>query len=125
MSQKEWSEEELVEMIYDGVVEGCKVISRQPRGSGRWYAYHTLIFKHDNQLWGVDYASGLTEMQEIEPFEFTKPSVYAVEPYEVTTTHYRKVEINESTQSIPSVQQHSAVDQTPKKSRTKINRSNS
>jgi hypothetical protein len=125
MTQKAWLDEELIEMIYGDPAPGCEIIAKQPRGSGRWYAYYTLIFKYDDQLWGVDYASGLTEMQEIEPFEFTKPSVYAVEPYQVTTTHYRKVEINESVQPIAAVQQHPTVDKTSKKSRAKVNGSNS
>lgn len=58
-------------------------------GSGRWTEHHRAVFKRGEEYVALDYELPATEMQEGSEGE---SEVYAVEPYEVTVTKYRKVE---------------------------------
>lgn len=75
-----------VEDIYD--VDAEKVSDRF-LDSGRWVEYHRAVFKRGDEYVALDYSLPATEYQEGSegPSE-----AYAVEPYEVTVTKYRKVD---------------------------------
>lgn len=72
MTEKIYIDRELAnELAYDSDCEGYEVVYNKQYDSGRWEAYCTLVIKRksDNRLFGTDYAVGLTECQERDPFE--------------------------------------------------------
>ncbi|MEE4598257.1 hypothetical protein V2J94_41550 [Streptomyces sp. DSM 41524] len=66
--------------------------------SARWYETRRCLFRHDGRVWAVRYRQGLTEEQEMEPFEHYRDGVpaTAMEQREVTVTRWMPVE-DEST----------------------------
>ncbi len=58
----------------------------------RWVSVHELVIKDaEGSLWMTDYALGLTEYQDIEPFEDDDEVEFrAVEKVAVTTYEYRR-----------------------------------
>lgn len=69
--------------------------------SGRWHQYHQVVFiaPDDGKTWRVGYSSGLTEIQEMQPWDDEDNHVdldgtvegVEVEPFEITTIGYRPV----------------------------------
>lgn len=57
--------EELHEV--EGQVGPWTYVTDQKNGSGRWREHHTMVVADEQgQHWGVEYAVGLTEMQDHE-----------------------------------------------------------
>lgn len=72
---------------------GDPVVHVADMGSGRWYRYEQVVFKHDGQLWQIDRQRPLTEIQENDPWNGEDVvTATLVEPYEVTVTKYRAVQ---------------------------------
>lgn len=69
--------------------------------TGRWHEYHALVFKapDDGLLYRVFYATGLTELQEMRPWDDEDPNVNGdgtvkgvhVEPVETVVIEYQVV----------------------------------
>lgn len=69
--------------------------------TGRWQEHHALVFRapDDSLLYRVFYAQGLTEMQEMDPWDDEDPNVSSdgtipgeqVEPVETTVIEYQVV----------------------------------
>lgn len=58
--------EELHE-VEEGKVGPWTYVTDQKTGSGRWREHHTMVIADEQgQHWGVEYAVGLTEMQDHE-----------------------------------------------------------
>lgn len=62
--------------LANGLVYRCKsneysTVYDEQYDSGRWESYHFIVIKRasDGKLFGANYARGLTEYQEREPFE--------------------------------------------------------
>ena len=91
MNKQLFPKEDLLALVWDDIPTGYEKIEDQQTGTGRWSAYHTMIFRHDGELWQTTYSRGLTESQDEEPWEYDEPIAYRVEPYEVTVTKYRKI----------------------------------
>lgn len=46
-------------------------------GSGRWASYHHMILRHKEtgEYWGASFEKGLTEAQDVQPFEYDRDGV--------------------------------------------------
>lgn len=61
---------ELVEALYDSFKDGFQEgdwtrVMVKDGDEGRWRRHHTLVLRHaDGGFWGIDYETGLTEMQD-------------------------------------------------------------
>lgn len=67
--------------------------------SARWYETRRCLFRHEGRVWAVRYRQGLTEEQEIEPFEHYSGGVVpatAMEERQVTVTRWLPVEAGEA-----------------------------
>ena len=63
-------------------------------GSGRWESHHLLVLKDkDGRYWSATYTQGLTESQDIGPFEWDGDEIEftQVEKVPVITYEYREV----------------------------------
>jgi hypothetical protein len=70
--------------------------------SGRWHEHHELVFvaPDDGKTWRVGYSSGLTEIQDMQPWDDEDVHVNSdgtidgvqVEPYERVVIDYKEVE---------------------------------
>jgi hypothetical protein len=85
------------ELLYEGgYTEGpyhLKHVTVTDEGSGRWESYHLLVVKDaaDN-LWGAEFSRGLTENQDVQPFEDDDEVEFKpVEAKTVTTVTYEFV----------------------------------
>lgn len=69
------------------------VVADEPISMNRWTEVRQLVFAFEGELWAVHYEVGLTEDQDVEPFEYDPEDVEAwrVEPYQETVIKYRKV----------------------------------
>lgn len=73
-------------------------------GSGRWYRYEQVVFKHADQLWQVDRQRPLTEIQENDPWSGEDVvTATLVEPYEAIVIKYRPV-VDLDIETAPAVQ---------------------
>lgn len=101
------SECEALEPGYNGVnvwtvldeIDGADVVEDEIVDQRRWVTVNQAVLRKGDEFVGLQYESPSTEMQEGGDFyhEF-----YAVEPYEVTVTKYRKVEAEaKSDEKIP------------------------
>ena len=72
---------------------GLEVESDEYWDHSRWESIHQLVVKDkDGRLWAARYRQGLTEYQDIEPFEDQdEVEFYQVEKIPVTTYEYRRV----------------------------------
>ena len=53
---------------------------------------HRAVFRHNDQLWAVEYLTPATEMQEVDTWNYQNPvTATLVEPYQVIVTKYRSV----------------------------------
>lgn len=88
---------------YDAGDVEAEIISDEVIDSGRWQEYHHVVFvaPDDGKTWRVGYSRGLTENQEMQPWDsedhhadYQTGAVEGVqvEPIQVTTTHYRPIE---------------------------------
>lgn len=72
--------------------EGWTFVADQHIRTSRWHERYYMVLRNEaGELWGVEYAEGLTESQESEyPWEDENlvPAV-RLHPHEVTTTEYR------------------------------------
>lgn len=60
--------------------------------STRWTEVRRMVFESHGKLWAVDYERGLTEYQEVDPFnDYPRVIALQVEPYQVEFTKYRMV----------------------------------
>jgi hypothetical protein len=81
---------------------GVAVINDEHFDSGRWSEHHRLIFiaPDDEKMWRVEYATGLTEIQDHRAWDDEDPNVeldgmvegVQVEPYERVVIDYKEVE---------------------------------
>ena len=74
----------------DELPDGVKFVSEESSGSGRWHEYMMTIVEYKGQLYGVEWASGLTEYQENE-FAPSVATVYPVKRVEKKVYTYIKV----------------------------------
>ena len=87
---------ELLEDSPDDVVygefvpDGFKHIATIEKGSGRWFTYVWSVFERDGQYVAVEWAQGLTEMQENE-IEISRFSTFEVQPYDQIVVSFKKV----------------------------------
>jgi hypothetical protein len=63
--------------------------------AGRWTETRRILFRHEGRVWAVAYRTGLTEEQEVEPFEHYADLVpaTAMEERQVTVTQWLPVEV--------------------------------
>lgn len=79
-------------------IDGWRFVAIQEGDSGRWTQHHTMILRHANGLFGLDYEVGLTENQDSEypwregysPNSGKPMPIYPVYPEEVTVTVYHR-----------------------------------
>lgn len=98
---KLFPEEDLIELMYSNYGDkynDYEVISNEFVGRGRWDVRHRLIFKFQEKTYDVIYRTGATEYQDVEPFDVeddNQVKCYLVEPIEVKTIYYKRIENNE------------------------------
>jgi hypothetical protein len=72
--------------------DGFTVVRNKQVDSSRWYAIYELVLSEDgtNRFWATKYEQGLTEMQDIEPFEDEGDEVLftQVYPHEITVVRF-------------------------------------
>jgi len=78
---------------WDDAELGLTVESNEQIDSRRWVSVHLLVVKdRDGKFWAATYERGLTEYQDIDPFEDeSEVTFYEVEKVPVTTYEYRKI----------------------------------
>lgn len=86
MPKREFTEEFLKEVLWDDA-DGAKVLSDEVTSSGRWAAYHDLVFSFEGASWLVKYQRGLTEVQDDRP-EFDSCIAVQVHPVPKTVMVY-------------------------------------
>ncbi|MEU6342186.1 hypothetical protein ABZ883_14740 [Streptomyces sp. NPDC046977] len=75
--------------------EGCATeIVNEPSSSGRWHETRRLIFRapDDGHAYLIRYRVGLTEQQDVEPFDGDTVTATRVEEREVTLTRWEPVQ---------------------------------
>jgi hypothetical protein len=85
------------QLLYSKEYSGIHRVSITDDGTGRWTSYHTLVVTFDDtpgKFFATPFDQGLTENQDIQPFEYDEEVEFEeVEPFEVTTTEYRPVKV--------------------------------
>lgn len=66
---RHFPKKDLVDLVWNGGSDGYAVVHDEHVDSSRWEEIHQLVFSHDGENWLTTYTLGLTEMQDIEPFE--------------------------------------------------------
>ena len=76
---------------------GLTVEARVRTGERRWVSEHLLVVKDsDGKLWAASYEQGLTEYQDIEPFEYMEFVHFTqVAKIPVTTYEYKGMGVAE------------------------------
>lgn len=91
------------ELAYGGdfSAEGLTVESDEQVAEKRWTAVHQLVIKdRDGKLWAAEYERGLTENQDIDPFEYRDEVEFReVRKVPVTVYKYEPVTSSEAGQS--------------------------
>ena len=87
--------DQALDLLWDGEctdLPGFAKVAESQTGSGRWCSYHQLVISDDyGNLWAADFERGLTEMQDIDPFEDEEEVEFGeVEKVAVTTYEYRR-----------------------------------
>lgn len=81
------------ELLYAKSVGGVQRVTITDDDTSRWTSYHSLVVTFDDEpgkFFMALYEQGLTESQDIQPFEDELEVTFReVEPYQVTTTAYR------------------------------------
>lgn len=77
------------EVVYDILPNnhGLSPVSVLEIGSTRWDSINLAVYQRNDELVGIQFLSGLTEIQDDEPLLYNG-EVYVVEPF--TVTRYRK-----------------------------------
>ena len=91
--KRTFTRDELEEL---GLPDSDHTIHTEQIDERRWYSIHELVFRIEDNgpLWRVNYYEPLTELQEHDTWNDQKTiGAVQVEPYEVTVTKYRPVEI--------------------------------
>ena len=73
---------------------GLTVESNEQVDTSRWTSIHQLVLKdRDGRFWETTYERGLTESQDIQPFEDDEDEIefHEVEKVPVTTYEYRRI----------------------------------
>ncbi|MFB7420724.1 hypothetical protein ACFC1L_39770 [Streptomyces sp. NPDC056210] len=95
MTIRVFSREQLEEWDLPGRGDGVEVLHDEQVDSGRWLAYHELVFRapDDGKTYQVDYQQGLTEIQEDHDRWNYESEIggHEVELVEVVTKEWRKV----------------------------------
>lgn len=87
---------------YDSTDVEAEILSDEAIDNGRWHEHHHLVFvaPDDGKTWRVGYSKGLTEIQDMQPWDSEDNHVdymtkaiegVQVEAVQVTTTHYRPI----------------------------------
>lgn len=73
--------------------DGYTVIRNEQTDSNRWHAIYDLVLSRDgtDEFYATSYEQGLTEMQDIRPFEDEGSEIvfHRVWPHEVTVIKFR------------------------------------
>lgn len=70
-------------------IENVEEIENEFTSDSRWENFYVAVFRRDDEYVALHYSVPATEMQEGQ--DQSVAEFYAVEPYEVTVTKYRKV----------------------------------
>jgi len=82
---------ELLEIGEEEEFEGLKKVTEVYQGKRRWAEDKSLIFKDiEDVYWQADYEVGLTENQDVSPFEYDGEDVtcHKVKPMKVYVTEW-------------------------------------
>jgi hypothetical protein len=74
--------------------QGYTVESNEQIDQTRWASIHQLVIRDsDGRLWSAEYQKGLTENQDIEPFDEDGPEIdfHEVEKVPVQRFEYRRI----------------------------------
>lgn len=69
---------------------GVEIVSNKFLDSLRWFELWEMVWREGDKFYAYAYQVPSTEYQEGSEEEFDPNLVYEVEPFEVTTTEYRK-----------------------------------
>ena len=87
------STERATALVYEGEdpEHELTVVDQRQVDTGRWVSIHELIVAdRDGRYWRAVYSRGLTEYQDIEPFEDDEEAEFTeVEKYSVITYEFR------------------------------------
>jgi hypothetical protein len=102
MAKRKFSKDLLREWGLPWDVYGTPVTRDEVIDSGRWHEHHEVVFMapDDGKTWRVGYSAGLTEIQEMQPWDDEDTHVdldgmvegVQVEPYERVVIDYKEVE---------------------------------
>ncbi len=86
--------EQAREFLSVGWVEGLNlaVESDEQIGTSRWESIHQLVLRDgEGRFWAATYTRGLTEHQDVQPFEYMEEVEFReMEKIPVTTYEYRE-----------------------------------
>lgn len=74
----------------DNLPDVIKYVDEESIGDGRWHEYMRTIVEYKGQLYGLEWASGLTEYQD-NNFDPSVATVYPVKRFEKKVYTYRKI----------------------------------
>ena len=87
--------DQALDLLWDGEcteLPGYAKVADSQIGTNRWSSIHELVIRDvHGKLWAADYYRGLTEYQDIDPFEDEAEVEFGeVEKVAVTTYEYRR-----------------------------------
>jgi hypothetical protein len=86
-----FDKQDLIDLAYEEYEGPIKIVDKIDQGDRRWVKGILMIFEFEGKLYGAEYDVGLTECQDIEPFDYEDDEIECPEytRYEKTIYAYR------------------------------------